>query len=276
MIEPANKELSIRQQCNLLSLPRASYYRPALPESAENLKVMRVIDEQYTLHPWYGSRTMVYILFRDGYRVNRKRVKRLMLLMGLVSIAPRKRTTVRNKQHKVYPYLLRLLDINSINQVWCSDITYIRMRHGFVYLTAVMDWYSRYVLSWEVSVTIDEGFCVSSLERALRLYGRPEIFNTDQGSQYTGAAFINVLQRKGIRISMDGKGRATDNIMIERLWRSVKYEEVYIKDYETVDELVRALRSYFDFYNNERPHSTLKGKTPAEVYKNIANFAMAA
>jgi len=276
MIEPDNKELSIRQQCKLLSLPRSSYYRQAVPESEENLKVMRVMDECYTRHPFYGSRKLVFILSRAGYKVNRKRVKRLMRLMGLVSIAPRKRTTVRNKQHNVYPYLLRALDINSSNQVWCSDITYIRMRHGFVYLTAVMDWYSRYVLSWEVSVTIDEGFCVSSLERALRLYVSPEIFNTDQGSQYTGSAFINVLKSKGIQISMDGKGRATDNIMIERLWRSVKYEEVYIKDYETVDELVKALRSYFDFYNNERPHSTLKGKTPAEVYKNNANFAMAA
>ena len=276
MIEPDNKELSIRQQCKLLSLPRSSYYRQAVPESEENLKVMRVMDECYTRHPFYGSRKLVFILSRAGYKVNRKRVKRLMRLMGLVSIAPRKRTTVRNKQHNVYPYLLRALDINSSNQVWCSDITYIRMRHGFVYLTAVMDWYSRYVLSWEVSVTIDEGFCVSSLERALRLYVSPEIFNTDQGSQYTGSAFINVLKSKGIQISMDGKGRATDNIMIERLWRSVKYEEVYIKDYETVDELVKALRSYFDFYNNERPHSTLKGKTPAEVYKNSSNFAMAA
>jgi Transposase and inactivated derivatives len=239
-------------------------------ESDDNLILMGLIDEEYMRHPWYGTRKMVFYLFRQGYKVNRKRVTRLMGLMGLVSIAPKKRTTVPGKKHIVYPYLLRGLEINRKDAVWCSDITYIRMRRGFVYLTAVMDWYSRYVLSWEISVTMDDSFCVSALERAIRRYGCPEIFNTDQGSQYTGAAFINVLKSNGIRISMDGKGRAIDNIMIERLWRTVKYEEVYIKDYETVEELTVALRSYFDYYNNERPHATLGGKTPAEVYNATA------
>lgn len=270
MIEPGNPQMSIRQQCELINLARCSYYRQVATESDDNLILMGLIDEEYMRHPWYGTRKMVFYLFRQGYKVNRKRVTRLMGLMGLVSIAPKKRTTVPGKKHIVYPYLLRGLEINRKNAVWCSDITYIRMRRGFVYLTAVMDWYSRYVLSWEISVTMDDSFCVSALERAIRRYGCPEIFNTDQGSQYTGTAFINVLKSNGIRISMDGKGRAMDNIMIERLWRTVKYEEVYIKDYETVEELTAALRSYFDYYNNERPHATLGGKTPAEVYNATA------
>jgi len=206
-------------------------------------------------------------LVRLGHEVNRKRVQRLMRLMGLESIAPRrKRTTVPDKVHKVYPYLLRDLLIDRPNQVWCSDITYVPIRGGFVYLTAVMDWYSRYVLSWEVSITMDDSFCVSALDRALRRYQKPEIFNTDQGSQYTGTAFTGVLKSHHVQISMDGKGRVTDNIMIERLWRSLKYEDIYIKDYQTVAELVEGLRNYFDFYNNSRPHHTLNGRTPAEVY----------
>ena len=189
-----------------------------------------------------------------------------MRLMGLVSIAPQKRTTVPAPGHKIYPYLLRGLNINHPGKVWCSDLTYIRLKRGFVFLTAVMDWHSRYVLSWEVSVTMDEGFCVSSLERALRQHPNPEIFNTDQGSQYTGAAFTGVLKDHKINISMDGKGRATDNIMVERLWRTVKYEDVYIKDYETVEDLIAGLRTYFRYYNHERSHQSLNDKTPAEVY----------
>jgi len=205
-------------------------------------------------------------LQRKGYKVNRKRVQRLMRLMGLESIAPKKRTSIPEEAHKIYPYLLRGLEINYSNQVWCSDLTYIRLRGGFVYLTVVMDWYSRYVLSWEISVTMEESFCVSALERALRCYNPPEIFNTDQGSQYTGSAFTDVLQDHGIRISMDGKGRAMDNIMVERLWRTVKYEDIYTRDYESIEELVKGLRTYFEFYNNERRHQTFGGKTPAEVY----------
>ena len=227
---------------------------------------MRLIDEEYTKHPFYGSRKMVEYLRRRGHRVNRKRVQRLMRKMGLASIAPKRKTTHPGKGHKVYPYLLRGVDISRPNQVWCSDITYIRMRGGFVYLTVVMDWYSRYVLSWEISVTMDDSFCVSALKRALRGHERPEIFNTDQGSQYTGERFTGALKEHGIKISMDGKGRAMDNIMVERLWRSLKYEEVYLKEYESVEELVDSLREYFRFYNNERPHQGLKNLTPLEAY----------
>ena len=193
-----------------------------------------------------------------------------MRVMGLASIAPQKRTSIPAPGHKVYPYLLRKLNIHRPNQVWCSDITYIRLKHGFVFLTAVMDWYSRYVLSWEVSVTIDDSFCVSALEWALRCNSWPDIFNTDQGSQYTSASFTGVLKDHDIDISMDGKGRAMDNIMIERLWRSLKYEDIYLKDYETVEELIAGLREYFEYYNNERSHQSFDGRTPAEVYNGIS------
>jgi len=276
MIESGHPKLSVRRQCELLGLPRSSYYRECSGESGENLELMRLIDEEYTRHPFYGSRKMRDFLQRKGYEVNRKRVQRLMRVMGLESIAPKKRTSIPEKAHKIYPYLLRGLEISYSNQVWCSDITYIRLRGGFVYLTVVMDWYSRYVLSWEVSVTMDDGFCVSALERALRLPGKPEIFNTDQGSQYTGAAFTGVLKDHGIRISMDGKGRAMDNIMVERLWRTLKYEDIYIRDYETVEELIRGLREYFWFYNNERTHQSLGGKTPAAVYFESSELRKAA
>jgi putative transposase len=272
MVEPDNAELSIRRQCDLIGLPRSSYYRPEAMENKGNLVLMRLMDEEYTRHPFFGSRTMVFYLSRRGYKVNRKHVQRLMRVMGLVSIAPRKRTSIPAKGHTVYPYLLRSLNIGRPDHVWCSDITYIRLTHGFVYLTAVMDWYSRYVLSWEISVTMDDGFCVSALERALRRHGCPDIFNTDQGCQYTGGTFTDVLKSHKIQISMDGKGRAMDNIMIERLWRSVKYEEVYIKDYETVEALSNALRSYFEFYNTERPHASLGGRTPVEVYNELSTL----
>ena len=268
MIEPENKALSISHQCELIGLPRSSFYRKLAGESDENLALMRLIDEEYTRHPFYGTRQMRNYLRRQGHKINRKRVQRLMRRMGLQSVAPKPRTSKPNKQHKVYPYLLGELDINHSNQVWCSDITYIRLRGGFVYLTAVMDWYSRKVLSWEVSVTMDDSFCVSALERAIRLYGTPEIFNTDQGAQYTGAAFTGVLKEHGIQISMDGKGRAMDNIMVERLWRTVKYEEVYLKEYTTVKELVASLKQYFYFYNAERPHDSLGTLTPDEFYQS--------
>ena len=266
MIEPNHPKLSVKRQCELIGISRSSYYRKESSESEENLKLMRLIDEEYTRHPFYGTRKIRDYLRRQGYRVNRKRVQRLMRLMGLSSIAPRKQTTTICKDHKIYPYLLRDLNIDHCDHVWCSDITYIRLKQGFAYLTVVMDWYSRYVLSWEISITMDESFCVSALERALRIHGSPEIFNTDQGSQYTGNAFTGVLKNHGIRISMDGKGRATDNIMVERLWRTVKYEDIYIKDYETVEHLIRGLKEYFSFYNNERPHQSLGSKTPFEVY----------
>jgi len=276
MIEPEHPKLSVRRQCELVGLPRSSYYREPGGEPEENLELMKLIDEEYTRHPFYGSRKMKKYLRNLGYKVSRKRVQRLMRLMGLESIAPRKRTTIREKAHKIYPYLLRGLEINYSNQVWCSDLTYIRLRGGFVYLTVVMDWYSRYVLSWEISVTMDDDFCVSALERALRLNGKPDIFNTDQGSQYTGHAFTGVLKDHGVRISMDGKGRAMDNIMVERLWSTVKYEDIYIKDYETLEDLKKGLKNYFWFYNNERPHQSLGDRTPAEVYCNELRFSEAA
>ncbi len=250
-IEPEHRQLSVARQCELIGLSRSSYYRhdKVGTESEENLALMRLIDEEYTRHPFYGSRKLRNWLRRQGYKVNRKRVQRLMRRMGLVSIAPKPNTSLAAKAHKVYPYLLRGLEIDHPNQVWCSDITYVRLARGFVYLTAVMDWHSRYVLSWEVSVTMEEDFCVSALESALRRHGHPQIFNTDQGAQYTGEAFTGTLKREGIRISMDGKGRCTDNIMIERLWRSVKHEEVYLKEYESVAALIQALKLYFRFYN---------------------------
>jgi putative transposase len=262
----------------LIDLSRASYYRgtPVGGETAENLELMRLIDEEYTRHPFYGSRKMRDWLERQGYGVNRKRVRRLMRKMGLVSVAPKPNTSRPAPQHKIYPYLLRGLTIERPDQVWCADITYIRMAHGFVYLTAVMDWYSRYVLSWEVSVSMEEDFCVSALESALRRHGRPQIFNTDQGSQFTGETFTGVLKDAGVDISMDGKGRAMDNIMVERLWRSVKYEEVYLKDYASVGELTAALKQYFAFYNAERPHQSHGGQTPAEVYPGSARLTLAA
>jgi putative transposase len=266
-IEPGHPRLSIARQCELIGLPRPSYFREVRPtESEQNLELMRLIDEESLRHPFYGTRKMHDYLRRLGHKVNRKRVRRLMRKMGLVSIAPKPNTSRAAPQHKVYPYLLRGLDMGRPNQVWCSDITYIPLEHGFAYLTVVLDWYSRYVLSWEVSVTMEEDFCVSALESALRRHGRPEVFNTDQGSQYTGAAFTGVLKAHQVTLSMDGKGRAMDNIMVERLWRSVKYEEVYIKDYRSVAELVQGLKAYFEFYNHERPHQSFGGQTPAEVY----------
>ena len=266
------------RQCELIGLPRASYYRggAAGEETAENLELMRLIDEEYTRHPFYGSRKMRDWLQRQGHAVNRKRVRRLMRKMGLASVAPKPNTSRTAPEHKIDPYLLRGLQIERPGQVWCADITYIRLARGFVYLTAVMDWYSRYVLAWEVSVTMEEEFCVSALQSALRRHGRPRIFNTDQGSQFTGQTFTGVLKDAKVDISMDGKGRAMDNIMVERLWRSVKYEEVYLKDYESVTELVAALRAYFDFYNRERPHQSHGGATPAEVYRGEAQLALAA
>ena len=279
MVEPDRPDISISAQCELIELPRASYYRtPLSSESEENLMLMRLIDELYTRHPSMGSRSIRDRLRLKGHKVNRKRVQRLMNIMGIQSLAPqKKKTTVPAPGHKIYPYLLRNLDINRPDQVWCSDFTYIiRLKRGFVFLTAVMDWYSRYVLSWEISVTMDEGFCVSALERAIRRHGAPEISNTDQGSQYTGAAYTGVLKDHKVKISMDGKGRATDNIMIERLWRTVKYDDIYLKDYETVAQLTAGLREFFDDYNNERPHSSLGGKTPADVYLGVASYRQAA
>jgi len=270
MIEPDHKRISVSRQAELLNLPRSSYYRwirGGKGETGENLELMRLIDEEYTRRPFYGSRKMRDALRRQGYQVNRKRVRRLMRLMGLRSLAPTPDTSKPAPEHKVYPYLLRGMEINRPNQVWCTDLTYIRLRGGFVYLVAIMDWYSRKVLSWEVSASMEVSFCVSALERALRLYPAPEIFNSDQGSQFTSKDFTGTLKEADVTISMDGKGRCMDNIFIERLWRSVKYEEIYLKDYETVDELRKSLAKYFHFYNQERPHQSFGEATPLEVYR---------
>jgi putative transposase len=266
MIELVNKNISIRRQCELIGLSRSSYYyNPGDFESEENEFYMTLIDQKYLERPFYGSRRMTDYLRRSGYPVNRKRVSRLMQVMGIQAIYPRPRTSQKGKDHKIYPYLLRGVTIDRENQVWAADITYIPMTRGFMYLVAIMDWHSRFVLSWELSNTLDSEFCVHALITALK-YGSPDIFNTDQGSQFTSNDFTDHLLSAGIQISMDGRGRVMDNIFIERLWRSLKYEDIYIKDYETVNQLREGLEQYFDFYNYERPHQSLGYRTPAMVY----------
>ena len=265
MIEMGYPQLSVRRQCELLGVSRAGlYYRPA-GESAENLRFMRLTDETYTLRPFYGVRKMTAHLRRAGEAVNPKRVRRLMRLMGLEAIYPKKRLSIAGEGHKRYPYLLRDLVIDKPDQVWCADITYLRLRRGFLYLAAVMDWHSRYVLSWELSGSLEADFCLEALEEALHK-GPPEIFNTDQGVQFTCEAFTGALEAQGVRISMDGRGRCYDNIFVERLWRTVKYEEVFLRDYADPVEARQGLKAYFRFYNEQRPHQGLDYRTPAEVY----------
>jgi putative transposase len=265
LIDPAHGELSISRQCQLLGLPRSGLYYRSQACDALNEQLMRLIDRQYTATPFFGVRQMTHWLRRQGHGVNVKRVRRLMRLMGLEAVYPKPRLSLPNKAHSVYPYLLKGLTIDRPDQVWCADITYIPMHRGWLYLVAVMDWYSRCVLAWELSSTLDASFCVSALERALSL-GTPGIFNTDQGSQFTSEAFTGVLKACGIGISMDGVGRVYDNIFVERLWRSVKYEEVYLKDYQTPAEANAGLSWYLGFYNRDRPHGSHDGRTPAEVY----------
>jgi len=248
-----------------LGLPRSSWYYKPQEVASDDLELMRRIDEQYTLTPFYGIRRMTVSLHQQGHRVNHKRVQRLMRLMGIEAIYPKPRLSRRDEQHKVFPYLLRDLKIERPNQVWASDITYIRLRRGFVYLVAIMDWFSRYVLSWEVSITLDVSFCLAALEWALRT-ATPDIFNTDQGSQFTSESFTQMLLAHDIEISMDGRGRALDNIFVERLWRTVKYEEVYLKDYDDLSDAIESLRSFFLFYNRERIHQSLGYRTPEAVY----------
>jgi len=284
MIEPAHQRLSIAAQCRLLSISRSSYYYAPVPESEETLALMRVIDAAFLDMPWYGSRQMVRHLRRGGYDVGRRRVRRLMGKMGLSPIYQRPRTSDPHPQHRIYPYLLRKLEIVRPNHVWCADVTYIPMRRGFLYLVAVMDWATRKVLAWRLSNTMDAGFCVAALEEALARFGRPEIFNTDQGSQFTSLAFTSVLRDAEVRISMDGRGRWMDNVFIERLWRSVKYEEVYLSDYGDGLDAHRGLERYFRFYNTERRHQSLQKKTPhavhfdaqlaAEVYRHQQEVSM--
>ncbi len=257
--------LSTVRQCALLGISRSSvYYRPRAT-SLEDLAVMKLIDQQYLATPFYGSRRMAVWLQRQGRPVSRKRVQRLTRTMGLQPIYRRPRTSLRAAGHKVYPYLLGGLEITRPNQVWAADITYIPMARGFLYLVAIMDWYSRYVLSWRLSNTLDADFCIEALEEALS-EGKPEIFNTDQGSQFTGEAFTGLLMQHGVRISMDGKGRYSDNIFVERLWRTVKYEEVYLKAYSNGREAKASLDAYFHFYDAQRPHQALGYRTPAEVF----------
>jgi putative transposase len=266
-VELAHPEISVRRQCELLCVNRASlYYQPA-GESEENLRLMRLLDEQYTRTPFYGSRRMTAWLRGQGYMVNRKRLARLMRLIGIEAIYPKPKLSQPGEGHKIYPYLLRDVEVNRVNQVWSTDITYIRMAHGFVYLVAVMDWYSRFVLSWALSVSMEVPFCIEAVEKALR-WGRPEIFNSDQGSQFTSEKFTGVLEGRGVAVSMDGRGRCLDNIFIERLWRSLKYEEVYLRDYRLVPEARAGIGRYFQFYNYERPHQSLEYQTPADLYQS--------
>jgi putative transposase len=257
--------LSIVQQCALVGLARSTYYYEPAPERAENLALMRLIDTLYLQRPFYGVPRMTDWLQTLGHAVNHKRVERLMRVMGLQAVLPGPHTSRPHPDHRRYPYLLRTLEVVRANQVWCADITYVPMRRGFLYLVAIMDWFSRYVLAWALSNTLDALFCVEALDQALG-NGRPEIFNTDQGAQFTGAEFTGRLERVGIRISMDGRGRALDNVFVERLWRSVKYEEVYLRDYADGTEAWRGLHRYFVFYNTERRHQSLGRRTPADVH----------
>lgn len=259
-------QLSVREQCDLLGLHRSSFYYEAIPENEYNLQLMNLIDEQYTKTPFYGSPKITAWLRRSGYLVNIKRVKRLMKKMGIMAIYPGPNTSKRNQQHKIYPYLLKELDIARRNQVWATDITYIRLKKGFVYLAAIIDLHSRYVLSWRLSNTLDSHFCVEALKEAIAKYGKPDIFNSDQGCQFTGEDFTKILLSHEIKISMDSKGRALDNIFVERLWRSVKYENIYLHNYEDALGTYCGLRRYFEFFNTERPHQSLGYRTPSEVY----------
>jgi putative transposase len=265
-----NRIISVSRQTSLLGLSRSSmYYHPVIDEY--NLILMKRIDEIHTKIPFYGQPKITFLLQQEGHLVNHKRIERLMRLMGITALQPKIHLTQRNKDHKIYPYLLRGMNIDKCDQVWATDITYIRMKNDFVYLVALMDWHSRYVLSWELSASMDVSFCLQILERALKK-NKPEVHNSDQGSQFTSHDYIQILKNHEIKISMDGRGRAFDNIFIERLWRSVKYEEIYLKEYETITEARQELSEYFIFYNKTRIHQSLDYKTPAQIYfKNKRN-----
>jgi len=268
-VERDHAGISVRRQCELLGLHRSGlYYEPA-GESKENLRLMRLLDEQYTRAPFYGSRRMTEWLATQGHAVNRKRVSRLMELMGIQAVYPKPRMSQPGEGHKIYPYLLRGVNVERVNQVWSTDITYIRMAQGFVYLVAILDWFSRFVVSWSLSLTMEMDFCLEALDRALDR-GRPEIFNSDQGAQFTSEKFTGKLEANKIAVSMDGRGRCFDNIFVERLWRSLKYEEVYLKDYASVTEAREGIQGYFRFYNHARLHQSLDYKTPAAIYRGRA------
>jgi putative transposase len=277
MIDPAHQNLSISRQCHLLNINRSSYYYKKRPIKPIDLKLMELIDKQYLKTPTWGSRSMRNYLRRLGYKVNRKRVQRLMRLMGLEAIYPKRKTSRPNPDHKVYPYLLRNMKIDRPNQVWAADITYIPMSRGFMYLVAVMDWHSRKVLSWRLSNTLDADFCVEALEVAINRFGTPDIFNTDQGAQFTSRAFTDLLKHHEVKISMDGRGRVQDNIFIERLWWTVKHHYIYLHTFDNGTQLRNGLAEWFKHYNHERSHQALDNLTPDEVYYDLPHpFAEAA
>jgi len=277
MIDADDRKLSVSRQCQILNLNRSTFYYKKKPVKPDDLELMRLIDEQYLKTPTWGSRSMRNHLRRKGYKINRKRVQRLMRTMGLEAIYPKPKTSRPHPAHKVYPYLLRNLAVERPNQVWAADITYIPMSRGFMYLVAVMDWYSRKILSWRVSNTLDTEFCIEAVEEALSRYGAPEIFNTDQGAQFTSASFTDLLKSNNVRISMDGRGRVQDNIFIERLWWTLKYQYLYLWSFNNGTELRQGLRQWFAFYNMERSHQALDDLTPDEVYFALPHpFAEAA
>jgi putative transposase len=277
MIDPAHQNLSVSRQCQILKINRSTFYYKKKPIKPEDLKLMELIDKQYLKTPTWGSRSMRNHLRRLGYKINRKRVQRLMRLMGLEAIYPKRRTSRPHPGHRVYPYLLRNLKIDHPNQVWAADITYIPMARGFMYLVAVMDWNSRKVLSWRLSNTLDTDFCVEALEDAINRFGAPDIFNTDQGAQFTSKPFTNLLKQHDIKISMDGRGRAQDNIFIERLWWTVKYHYIYLHAFDYGTQLRNGLNEWFNHYNQERSHQALDNLTPDEVYYGLPHpFAEAA
>ena len=268
MINSIDKEISVAEQCKLLSISRSSYYYKPKGPRAEDLELMKIIDELYTPHPYYGTRRMSKYLQSKGYATGRKVIRRYYRIMRIEAVYPKINLSKRNQAHKIYPYLLRDTKIERVNQVWSADITYIRLEQGFVYLVAIIDWYSRYILSWKLTISLESEFCVSALEEAIKKYGRPEIFNTDQGVQFTSNNFISILIKHAIMISIDGKGRALDNVYIERFWRSLKQEKIYLIILTTVKEAKDAINEYVKFYNNERMHQSLEYFTPAKVYYN--------
>ena len=265
-MEPHHRKLSVRRQCELLGLNRSSLYYQAVPETAENLRLMQRIDQEYTAHPFLGTRRMTAWLIVQGEAVNRKRVQRLMRLMGLEAIYPKPKLSLGGRGQRIYPYLLRNVSIDRADQVWSTDITYVPLSGGFMYLAAIIDWFSRYVLAWRLSNTLDGWFCQEMLEEALSR-GQPEVFNTDQGVQFTAQAWTSRLESAGVAVSMDGRGRCLDNVFVERLWRSVKYEDIYLRGYERVPQLEEGLGRYFPYYNEERLHQSLGYRTPGSVYR---------
>ena len=264
MLDEKDSKYSIREQCRILGINRSGLYYNPVPTSQETLTIMGLLDKEHTRHPFYGVPKMTEFLKRMGYTIGPDKVRTLLRMMGLEAIYPKPKTSISNKQHKIYPYLLKDVKITRPNQVWSADITYIKLEEGFVYLVAIIDWYSRYVLSWQLSNSLDTGFCVEALKEALES-GKPDIFNTDQGCQFTSAVFTGALEQEDILISMDAKGRFFDNIFVERLWRTVKYEDIYIKGYRSIPEAQLGLVEYFDFYNNERYHQSLDYKTPLDM-----------